>query len=103
MSNSGLIAKLLKAEEEAESIVAAARDNRVKALRDARTAALEEIDQYKAKEEEAYNQKLAAMNTGNTDADKKSIQQELVQVQKDADRNKESIQQELVQVQKDAD
>merc|ERR550537_929388 len=87
--SSSLIAKLLKAEEEAESIVAGARDNRVKALRDARSAALEEIEAYRAKEEEAFNQKLAAMNqTSANESNAMNTQKELAQVAADANKDK---------------
>jgi len=87
---SSLIAKLLKAEEEAESVVAAARENRVKALRDARSAALEEIEAYRVKEEEAFNQKLAAMNqTSANESNAMNTQKELAQVAADANKNKD--------------
>ena len=47
-----LIQKLLRAEQEAEEIVARARENRTKRLREARNAAEEEILAYRAREEE---------------------------------------------------
>ncbi len=49
-----LIQKLLKAEQEAEEIVTRARENRTKRLREARSAAEEEIAAFRSREEERF-------------------------------------------------
>uniref|UniRef100_A0A0G4H0L1 V-type proton ATPase subunit G n=1 Tax=Chromera velia CCMP2878 TaxID=1169474 RepID=A0A0G4H0L1_9ALVE len=55
MKSNALIQQLLKAEEDAEAVVKKARDNRIKKLRDARTAADEELKHFRQKEDEAFN------------------------------------------------
>lgn len=62
-----LIQKLLKAEADAEGIIAKARENRVKRLRDAKSAADEEISLIRQKEEEKFNADHQGMQGSITD------------------------------------
>lgn len=52
--SSALIQQLLEAEEEADTIVNKAKENRVKMLKDARFSADEELKVFRAKEEERF-------------------------------------------------
>jgi V-type H+-transporting ATPase subunit G len=59
-TSQALIQKLLQAEQEAEQIVARARENRSKRLREARSAADEEIAAFRAREDERFATEQAA-------------------------------------------
>jgi V-type H+-transporting ATPase subunit G len=61
MSSQALIQKLLKAEEEAEQIIARARENRTKKLKEARQAAEEELAVFKAKEQARFDEEMSAL------------------------------------------
>ncbi|PFH38298.1 putative vacuolar ATP synthase subunit g [Besnoitia besnoiti] len=52
--SNALIQQLLEAEEEADTIVNKAKENRVKMLKDARFSAEEELKVFRAKEEERF-------------------------------------------------
>merc|ERR1719199_1153558 len=89
-SQTNLIAKLLKAEEEAESIVASARDGRTKALKDARTAANDEIEAFRAKEDAKSKEEMAKLDVQFSNKEgTANLAKELQQVKIDSDRNKE--------------
>jgi len=85
-----LIGTLLDAETKAEKIVAQARENRVRKLKDARTAAEQELEIFRQKEEEKFNQESAAMaGQGNDSRDLDSrTAQELNNVEADFNANK---------------
>lgn len=84
-----LINTLLEAETKAEKIVAQARENRVKKLKEARAAAEKELEIFKQKEEEKFAQESAALNsTSNDSADlRRRTDQELQHVENDYKSN----------------
>jgi len=85
-----LISTLLDAEGKAEKIVAQSRENRVRKLKDARTAAEQELDIFKQKEEQKFQQESAQMaGQGNDsrDLDHRTAQ-ELKNVEADFNSNK---------------
>ena len=89
-----LIQKLLKAEEEAEALIAKARENRVRKLREAKQAADDEIAIFRKKEDEKFQgeQDLVA---GGASGDANSLEAQtladLKQVQTDFSTNKKKI------------
>ena len=89
-----LIQKLLKAEEEAEALIAKARENRVRKLREAKQAADDEIAIFRRKEEEKFQSEQATVAGGASgDADSLEAQTvaDLKQVEKDFNDNKTKI------------
>lgn len=95
-----LIQKLLKAEEEAEALIAKARENRVRKLREAKQAADDEMAVFRKKEEEKFQAEQAAV-TGGASGDASSLesqtQSDLKKVQQDFAENKDKITEYLVQ------
>jgi V-type H+-transporting ATPase subunit G len=91
-SSQQLIQKLLKAEEEAEQLIARARENRVRKLREAKQAADDELEIFKRKEEERFQAEVAQSNSKD---DSRNIEQqiadELKQVEQDFVKNKDKI------------
>lgn len=86
-----LIQKLLKAEEDAEKIISNAREQRARKLRDVRQTAEEELEPFRAKEEEKFLQEQAvsgqAHSTAELDA---NTQRELATVKNDFESNKKN-------------
>lgn len=87
-----LIQKLLQAEEQAERVVQAAREERARKLRDVKDAAEKELAPFKAKEEEKFNQEQAqaaggAKVVGDLAA---RTEQEMQLVKQDYDNNKKT-------------
>lgn len=100
MSSQQLIQKLLKAEEEAETLIAKARENRVRKLREAKQAADDEIAVFRRKEEERFQNEQSAQSGGASgDANNLEAQTaaDLRQVQQDFASNKDKISEYLVQ------
>ena len=95
-----LIQKLLKAEEEAEALIAKARENRVRKLREAKQAADDEMAVFRKKEEERFQADQAAVS-GGVSGDASSLetqtQADLKRVQQDFNDNKEKIREYLVE------
>ena len=88
--SNALIAKLLAAEQDAETIVAAAREGRAKALREARDAAQAETETFRQKEEEKYAEAVKNLTGASEQADfDKQASAELKEVQRDLQRNKD--------------
>ena len=87
-----LIQKLLKAEEEAEALIAKARENRVRKLRDAKAAAEDELAVFRKAEEAKFQSEQSA---GSTEASSDSLEAKTLanikQVQSDFKTNKEKI------------
>jgi len=92
MSNSDLIQKLIRAEEEAEQIIRAAKDERSKKMKDVKAAAEEELIPFKMKEENKYQEDLRAMSAkGNIASDlERQTQMELGMVNQDYESNKKN-------------
>jgi len=85
-----LIQKLLKAEDDAEKIISAAREQRSRKLRDVRNAAEAELVPFKNKEEEKLKAELSAstkagMSTGDLE---RQTQIDLQGVKQDYEGNK---------------
>ena len=95
-----LIQKLLKAEEEAETLIAKARENRVRKLREAKQAAEDEMAVFRKKEEERFQAEQTAVS-GGVSGDASSLENqtlaELKKVQQDFQANKEKITEYLVE------
>ncbi|KAF4679414.1 hypothetical protein FOZ60_015077 [Perkinsus olseni] len=70
-----LIQQLLKAEQEADTYVSRARENRTKKLREAKTAAQEEVASFRQKEEEKFNRDYAALQSTSGGEDKELAKQ----------------------------
>jgi V-type H+-transporting ATPase subunit G len=91
-SSQQLIQKLLKAEEEAEQLIARARENRVRKLREAKQAADDEIEIFRRKEEEKFQSEISR---GQADDSANSMQSqidaELRAVAGDYEKNREKI------------
>lgn len=80
---------LLKAEKEAEEIIAKAKKTRLEKLREAKAAADEELKDFKDKEEAAFQKTIASKASTDPAAElKASTQKELQMVQQDYDNNK---------------
>ena len=98
MTSSGqsqqLIQKLLKAEEEAEALIAKARENRVRKLREAKQAADDEIAVFRKKEEERFQADQASA-AGGVSGDADSLESQtlanLAKVNGDFKSNKEKL------------
>jgi len=98
MTSSGqsqqLIQKLLKAEEEAEALIAKARENRVRKLREAKQAADDEIAVFRKKEEERFQADQASA-AGGVSGDADSLESQtlanLAKVNADFKSNKEKL------------
>ena len=89
-----LIQKLLKAEEEAEALIAKARENRVRKLREAKQAAEDEIAVFRKREEERFQSDQASVAGGvSGDADSLEAQTvaNLARVREDFKDNKDKI------------
>lgn len=87
-----LIQKLLAAEDQAERIIANAREQRTKKLKDVRQAAEEELEPFRKKEDDKFRreqaeQEQSASMTQELDA---RTQQELGMVKQDYDNNKKN-------------
>jgi V-type H+-transporting ATPase subunit G len=95
-----LIQKLLKAEEEAEALIAKARENRVRKLREAKQAADDEMAIFRRKEEEKFQTEQSAV-TGGADGDATSLEAQtltdLKRVQSDFNGNKDKITEYMVE------
>jgi V-type H+-transporting ATPase subunit G len=89
-----LIQKLLKAEEEAEALIAKARENRVRKLREAKQAADDEMAIFRRKEEERFQSEQAAV-AGGADGDASNLEAQTIadlkRVQVDFNSNKDKI------------
>lgn len=89
-----LIQKLLKAEEEAEALIAKARENRVRKLREAKQAAEDEIAVFRKREEERFQSDQAAV-AGGVSGDANSLEAQtlanLARVREDFKDNKDKI------------
>jgi V-type H+-transporting ATPase subunit G len=87
-----LIAKLLQAEEQAERIISEARDNRSKKLKDVKTAAEEELEPFRHKEEQRFKTEQAEATSQNDVSSKleATTQMELGQVKQDFENNKKA-------------
>jgi V-type H+-transporting ATPase subunit G len=88
--SNALIAQLLEAEQQAEEIVAKARESRAANMKKARDDAQAEADSFRVKEEEKFleasKKAQASENDGTFSAQAKT---ELAEVQRDLKRNKE--------------
>eukprot|EP00923_Selenidium_pygospionis_P044284 GHVN01076519.1.p1 GENE.GHVN01076519.1~~GHVN01076519.1.p1 ORF type:complete len:125 (+),score=20.95 GHVN01076519.1:149-523(+) len=86
------IQQLVKAEQESDAIVQRARGNRVKKIKEAKTAAEEELKAFRQKEEERYK-KEKQEKLGNPDDGAKKLDEitetEMAQVKKDFAANKD--------------
>ena len=95
-----LIQKLLKAEEEAEALIAKAGENRVRKLREAKQAADDEMAIFRRKEEEKFQTEQSAV-TGGADGDATSLEAQtltdLKRVQSDFNGNKDKITEYMVE------
>jgi V-type H+-transporting ATPase subunit G len=95
-----LIQKLLKAEEEAEALIAKARENRVRKLREAKQAADDEISLFRKKEEEKFQADQAAV-AGGASGDASNLEaqtlDDLKKVQQDFTGNKDKITEYMVE------
>ena len=95
-----LIQKLLKAEEEAEALIAKARENRVRKLREAKQAADDEMAIFRRKEEDKFQTEQSAV-TGGADGDATSLEAQtltdLKRVQSDFNGNKDKITEYMVE------
>ena len=92
MSSQQLIQKLLKAEEEAEQLIARARENRVRKLREAKQAADDEIEIFRRKEEERFQGEVSRNNLGDDSTTlENQIAQDLKAVGSDFAGNKDKI------------
>jgi V-type H+-transporting ATPase subunit G len=91
-SSQQLIQKLLKAEEEAEQLIAKARENRVRKLREAKQAADDELEIFKRKEEEKFQSEIAKASEND---DSRNIEQQvatdLKQVESDYAKNRDKL------------
>lgn len=91
-SSQQLIQKLLKAEEEAEQLIAKARENRVRKLREAKQAADDELEIFRRKEEEKFQAEIAKASEND---DSRNIEQQvandLKQVEADYAKNKDKL------------
>ena len=89
-----LIQKLLKAEEEAEALIAKARENRVRKLREAKQSADDEMAIFRRKEEEKFQSEQAAV-AGGADGDASNLEAQtladLKRVHMDFASNKDKI------------
>ena len=87
-----LIQKLLKAEEEAEALIARARENRVLKLREAKQAADEEIARFRNSEEAKFaaEQAASAKEATSGSLEAKTLA-DIAQVQSDFANNKKTI------------
>lgn len=94
MQSQQLIHMLLKAEQEAEALIAKARENRVRKLREAHEAANEEMAVFKKREEEKFQAELAKA-TGGASGDNATLEEEtqkaLKQVNDDVTANKAKL------------
>jgi len=88
-----LINTLLEAETKAEKIVAQARENRVKKLKEARAAAEKELEIFRQKEEEKFAQESAALTGASNDSTelKRRTEQELRLVENDFSANSKKV------------
>jgi V-type H+-transporting ATPase subunit G len=87
-----LIQKLLKAEDDAEKIISAAREQRSRKLKDVRAAAEAELVPFKNKEEEKLKQEVAESQASGMSANEleRATQQELSMVKQDYETNKKT-------------
>merc|ERR1712054_655944 len=84
-----LIETLLKAEKQAEELIATAKKNRLAKLREAKSAADEELKEFRAKEEAAFQNSVGAKANQDPAADlKATTEKELAMVQQDYNNNK---------------
>ena len=87
-----LIQKLLKAEEEAEALIAKARENRVRKLREAKQAADDELAIFRKKEEERFQGEVnMSAATNDSDALENQTLADIQQVEEDFKKNKDKI------------
>merc|ERR1712232_1335096 len=84
-----LIETLLKAEKQAEEVIATAKKNRLAKLREAKTAAEDELKEFREKEEANFQQSVGSKSKIDPAADlKSSTEKELSMVQQDYNNNK---------------
>ncbi|KAF4678278.1 hypothetical protein FOL47_000005 [Perkinsus chesapeaki] len=76
-----LIQQLLKAEQEADTYVSRARDNRTKKLREAKSAAQEEVASFRQKEEDKFNRDYAALQSTSGGEDEELAKQTQADIQ----------------------
>ena len=87
-----MIQKLLKAEEEAEALIAKARENRVRKLREAKQAADDELAIFRKKEEERFQGEVnMSAATNDSDALENQTLADIQQVEEDFKKNKDKI------------
>eukprot|EP00386_Alphamonas_edax_P003232 GDKI01009904.1.p3 GENE.GDKI01009904.1~~GDKI01009904.1.p3 ORF type:complete len:128 (-),score=69.51 GDKI01009904.1:303-686(-) len=89
-----LIQQLLKAEEEAETIVKRARENRVKKLKQAKDAADDELRVFRQREEEKFKHEFEAKyggKDGQNEELERATQQEINMVRADYLANKDAV------------
>jgi len=90
MKSQELIQQLLKAEKEAEGLIAKARENRVLKLKQAKDSADEELKKFREQEEAKFNQDSGSKLTVDPVADLKSTTQtEINMVSRDYEQNKD--------------
>merc|ERR1719359_1173344 len=84
-----LIETLLQAEKQAEELIATAKKNRLAKLREAKSAADEELKEFRAKEEAAFQSSIGAKANQDPAADlKATTDKELRMVEQDYANNK---------------
>merc|ERR1711865_1099335 len=88
-----LIETLLKAEKQAEELIATAKKNRLAKLREAKAAADEELKEFRDKEEANFQKTIGSKAQVDPAADlKASTEQELAMVQQDYESSAKTIQ-----------
>ncbi|KAH8929360.1 H+-ATPase G subunit [Atractiella rhizophila] len=94
MSSSQGIQTLLEAEKEAQKIVSKAREYRVQRLKDARSQAAKEIEEYKATKEGDFQQ-FSKEHSGDTTEGEKHVNEqtdkELEGLKSSYEKNKENV------------
>ncbi|KAK6539528.1 H(+)-transporting V1 sector ATPase subunit G [Orbilia ellipsospora] len=97
--NSQGIQTLLNAEQEAQKIVQKARAYRVQRVKDARSEAQKEIEEYRQKKEDEF-QKFEAEHTGiNAQAEKdaeKEIEGKLKEIEEAGQKNRDQVIKDLI-------
>merc|ERR1712216_569865 len=85
-----LIETLLKAEKQAEELIATAKKNRLTKLREAKTAADEELSEFKKKEEQTFQNTIGSKAQNDPQKElASSTEAELKMVQQDYENNKQ--------------
>jgi len=93
-----LIQQLLKAEQEADVIISKARNNRVEKLKEAKTSADKDLDEFRKQEEAKFKASEAAGQKSDVGSDlAKVTAQELQMVKQDYDNNKNKCTEYILQ------